>query len=121
MPCGRSCWSGGTSSVPSTRTGSRRTRRASSTASARPASRLPCDAEADSPPPDATADVFVVDVTGSVASRLVHKLRDAGIRADRAFDDRSMKAQFKLADRSGARLAVVVGDDELAAGKAKVQ
>ena len=66
-------------------------------------------------------DVFVVDVTGSVASRLVHQLRDAGIRADRAFDDRSMKAQFKLADRSGARLAVVVGDDELAAGKAKVQ
>ena len=82
---------------------------------------LACDAEGVFPPPDATVDVFVVDVTGSVASRLVHQLRDAGIRADRAFDDRSMKAQFKLADRSGARLAVVVGDDELAAGKAKVQ
>ena len=82
---------------------------------------LACDAEGVFPPPDATVDVFVVDVTGSVASRLVHQLRDAGIRADRAFDDRSMKAQFKLADRSGARLAVVVGDDELAGGKAKVQ
>src|SRR5439155_17333893 len=58
---------------------------------------LACDAEGVFPPPDATVDVFVVDVTGSVASRLVHQLRDAGIRADRAFDDRSMKAQFKLA------------------------
>jgi histidyl-tRNA synthetase len=32
-----------------------------------------------------------------------------------------MKAQFKLADRSGAELAVVVGPDELGNGVAKVQ
>ena len=32
------------------------------------------------------------------------------------FDNRSMKAQMKLADRSGARFAVIIGDDELAAG-----
>ena len=82
---------------------------------------LACDAEGVFPAPLDAVDVFVIDVTGSVALRLVHELRQAGLRADRAFDNRSMKAQFKLADRSGARLAVVVGEDELAAGKAKVQ
>ena len=66
-------------------------------------------------------DVFVVDVTGSVALGLVHEIREAGVRADRAIGNRSMKSQFKLADRSGAALAVVIGQDELAAGKAKVQ
>ena len=35
--------------------------------------------------------------------------------ADRSFDARSMKSQFKSADRSGARLALVVGDNEAAA------
>ena len=82
---------------------------------------LACDAEGTFPAPSGSVDVFVVDITGSVALRLVHELREAGVRADRAFDSRSMKAQFKLADRSGAELAVVVGPDELERGIAKVQ
>jgi transposase-like protein len=62
-------------------------------------------------------DVFVVDVTGGDAGRdLTFELRRHGISADRAFDARSMKAQMKVADRSGARLALLVGDDELEAG-----
>ena len=32
-----------------------------------------------------------------------------------------MKAQMKLADRSGASVAVIVGDDELAAGTVVVK
>ncbi|MCU1449097.1 MAG: histidyl-tRNA synthetase, partial [Acidimicrobiales bacterium] len=82
---------------------------------------LACDAEGVFPAPAAAVDVFVVDVTGSVALPLVHELREAGVRADRAFDGRSMKAQFKAADRSGAELAVVIGADELDRGIAKVQ
>jgi histidyl-tRNA synthetase len=82
---------------------------------------LACDAEGVFSAPEAAVDVFVVDVTGSIALRLVHELRDAGVRADRAFDSRSMKAQFKAADRSGAEVAVVVGPDELERGIAKVQ
>jgi len=82
---------------------------------------LACDAEGVFTAPTAAVDVFVVDVTGSAALGLTSKLRDAGIRADRAFDNRSMKAQFKAADRSGAQLAVVVGPDELERGIAKVQ
>jgi histidyl-tRNA synthetase len=62
-------------------------------------------------------DAFVVDFAGGEAARdLTARLRHAGLRADRAFDARSPKAQFKAADRSGARLALVVGPDELARG-----
>jgi histidyl-tRNA synthetase len=82
---------------------------------------LACDAEGVFPAPAAAVDVFVVDVTGSAARKLVHDLREAGMRADQAFGGRSMKAQFKLADRSGAQLAVVVGPDELERGIATVQ
>jgi histidyl-tRNA synthetase len=82
---------------------------------------LACDAEGVFPAPEAAVDVFVVDVTGSAASRLAQELRDAGVRADRAFDGKSMKAQFKAADRSGAPLCVVVGPDELERGIVKVQ
>jgi histidyl-tRNA synthetase len=82
---------------------------------------LACDAEDVFPAPEAAVDVFVVDVTGSAALRLVNSLREAGVRADRAFDGRSMKAQFKAADRSGAAVAVVIGPDELERGIAKVQ
>jgi histidyl-tRNA synthetase len=61
--------------------------------------------------------VWVVDTTGgSQALVLADELRRAGIAADRSYDARSMKAQMKAADRSGAALAVIVGPDEAAAG-----
>ncbi|HBM56413.1 MAG TPA: hypothetical protein DD388_07260, partial [Acidimicrobiaceae bacterium] len=40
---------------------------------------------------------------------------------DRAWDDRSMKAQMKAADRSGAALAVIIGEDERSGGTATVR
>jgi histidyl-tRNA synthetase len=67
-------------------------------------------------------DVFVVDFAGGEAARnLTAKLRAAGVRADRAFDGRSPKAQFKAADRSGAKLALVVGPDESSSGKVGIK
>ena len=78
---------------------------------------LACDAEETFPVPTSTVDVFVVDVAGGDAARdLTAELRRAGIAVDRAFGDRSMKAQMKLADRSGARVALLVGAAEAAAG-----
>lgn len=78
---------------------------------------LACDAEGSLPAPTATVDAFVVDFAGGAAARdLTTELRAAGVRADRAFDRRSPKSQFKAADRSGAALALVVGPDEDAAG-----
>ncbi len=77
---------------------------------------LACDAEDVFPTAEGSVDVFVVDTTSDVtaATLVVAELREAGIGADRAFDRRSMKSQFKQADRSGARLAVVVGEREAA-------
>ncbi len=83
---------------------------------------LACDAEGVFGPPRGTLDAFVVDLTGGVAARqLTHELRAAGLRADRAFDDRSLKAQLKVADRSGAALALIVGPDEVEAGTVTVR
>ena len=65
---------------------------------------------------------FVVDVTGGAeALALCDRLRRAGLGADRAFDGRSMKAQMKRADRSGARVALIVGPDEKASGAVTVR
>jgi histidyl-tRNA synthetase len=66
----------------------------------------------DPPVPEA----FVVDVTGGTAARaLCAELRRAGLGAVRAYDGRSLKSQLKQADRSGARYALIVGAEELAA------
>lgn len=78
---------------------------------------LHLDAEDAFPVPDAGLDAFVVDVVdGRNARDLTEMLRDAGLSADRGFDGRSMKAQMKGANRSGARAAVIIGADEAAAG-----
>jgi histidyl-tRNA synthetase len=50
---------------------------------------------------------------------LMRELRAAGVAADMDVSGRSVKSQFKLADREGAAWCVVVGDTELA-GKAVV-
>lgn len=58
-------------------------------------------------------DVFVVNTEGRrpAARVLLARLRSSGIRADALADQRSIKAQFKAADRRAARLVVVVGDE----------
>jgi histidyl-tRNA synthetase len=83
---------------------------------------LACDAEGTFPLPERTTDVFVVDVTGGEAARdLVAELRRAGLRADRAWDQRAMRAQMKAADRSGAPIALIVGEQEAADGTVTVR
>jgi len=76
---------------------------------------LACDAEGVFAAPATVVEVFIVDVTGGAqAATVCSQLRAAGIGADRAYDARSMKSQMKVADRSGARLALIVGEDEVA-------
>ncbi len=73
-----------------------------------------------------TADVYVV-VSGAAATAagtaLVERLRDElpARRFDLNLGGGNFKAQFRRADRSGAALAVIVGDDELARGVAAVK
>jgi histidyl-tRNA synthetase len=75
---------------------------------------IACDDEGVFEAPDTSVEVFVVDTAGGEhALAITSELRAAGMSADRAYEQRSMKAQIKAADRSGARYAVIVGTNEL--------
>lgn len=59
-------------------------------------------------------DVFLVVVDPArrgEAQAFARRLRDAGIRCDLVAGERSVKAQFKAADRRDAAAAVVIGDE----------
>ncbi len=79
---------------------------------------MACDAESSFDQPPTALHAFVVDVAGgSHALGICDRLREVGLGADRAYGGRSMKAQMKLADRSGAPFAVIIGEDEVASGE----
>jgi histidyl-tRNA synthetase len=83
---------------------------------------LACDHEGVFGAPEPNVEVFVVDVVDGTAARdLTVELRRAGISADRAWDGRSMKAQMKQANRSGAAIALIVGADEAEQGVVTVR
>jgi histidyl-tRNA synthetase len=72
----------------------------------------------------ARADVYVARVDESVAHdamSIAQRLRDSGVATELDHLARSLKAQFKHADRLDARLVVVVGPDELASGEVTVR
>ncbi len=52
---------------------------------------------------------------------LVRTLRDAGLRAELYMGDGAMKAQLRYADARGARLVIIEGEDERAAGVVTVK
>jgi histidyl-tRNA synthetase len=53
--------------------------------------------------------------------RLVKRLRGAGVKAEFDHVGRSFKAQFKYADKLGARVVAILGDDELSKGILKLK
>jgi histidyl-tRNA synthetase len=55
------------------------------------------------------------------AMRLVYALRDAGVGAWLAFEERGLKSQLREAGKRAARYAVILGEEELATGKAAVR
>jgi len=77
-------------------------------------------------PAPQTADVYVV-VSGAKAAvagpAIVERLRDQlpQVRFELNLGGGNFKAQFRRADRSGAALALIVGDDELARGVVAVK
>ncbi len=81
---------------------------------------IACDAEDALPEPAVRLDAFVIDAIGGrqggadPALVVVDDLREAGLRADRAYGGRSVKAQWRVAGRSGAAYAVMVAPDEMA-------
>ena len=53
----------------------------------------------------------------NAAFSMVQSLREAGISADQDHQSRSLKSQFKQADKVGCKFVVVVGPDELSQNK----
>lgn len=83
---------------------------------------LACDDEGVFAAQPFVLDAFVVDTTGGLeALRLSTELRAAGLTVDRAYENRSMKSQMKVADRSGAAIAVIIGSNEVAEGAVTVR
>jgi len=65
-------------------------------------------------------DAYVVnvgDAAGRYALTAAEALRDAGLKVRRHGGGGSFKSQMKKADASGAVFAVIIGDDEAAAGE----
>ena len=80
---------------------------------------------ADAPMPQLVhPDVFVAQTGPEVALEafcLVQELRDAGFIVEADRQGRSLKSQFKLADKYSVDAVVVLGPDELAAGECTVR
>ena len=55
------------------------------------------------------------------ATRIAGELRRTGVSATMSFGKRSMKAQMRQADRSGARFAVIAGARDLAEGQVTIR
>lgn len=75
-------------------------------------------------PVDATPLVWLAhhgDAARESCMRLASELRDAGLRVDLDLTGRKIANQFKMADREGARVCVILGDAELASGTAQVK
>lgn len=79
---------------------------------------LALDAQGATGASSGALDAFVVDGLGDAGGTevlvLAAALREAGLGVDRAYGGRSVKAQWKAADRSGARYGVMLGRDEVA-------
>jgi len=80
--------------------------------------------EAEQAPAGARCDAYLVH-QGEAADRfaftVAERLRDHGFAVLQHAGGGSFKSQMKRADASGAEVAVIVGDDEAAAGEASVK
>ena len=69
-------------------------------------------------------DVYLIhqgDVAADLAIRVAESLRDTGLNVVYHCGGGSFKSQMKRADHSGAPLAVIIGDDEVAQGEVTVK
>ena len=85
---------------------------------------LVMEAENCMPPADTGTMCYLAGM--DTASRkqaflLAQNLRKEGISCETDLMDRSVKAQFKYADKTGARFVAVLGENELAEGAAEVK
>ncbi|MGK9271337.1 histidine--tRNA ligase [Williamsia muralis] len=85
---------------------------------------LALEAEGIAAATDARCEVFGVPLGDTAKDALVEvagRLRAAGVRVDIAYGGRGLKGAMKAADRSGARFALVLGENELASGEVELK
>ena len=85
---------------------------------------MACQAENCLPTSINQLDLFIVPITEKAKSlgfKLISDLRTAGIGCDMAYGDRGLKGGMKAADKSQARYALVIGDDEVMSGKCELK
>ncbi|MFQ5481131.1 MAG: histidine--tRNA ligase [Nitrospinaceae bacterium] len=70
------------------------------------------------------ADVFLVllgEAARNLGFSLIHRLRRQGFRVERDYEGGSMKSQMRKANKSGAKYAVLLGDNEIQSGRCPVK
>lgn len=75
-------------------------------------------------PDDEKVDIYIAsmgDKAHEKALELCYKLRNKGVSCDCDHMNRGVKAQFRYADKIGARFALTIGDDELSSERALVK
>lgn len=85
---------------------------------------LAVEAEGVVIPETFVSDLFIIPMgvaAKSVALKYAAELRAAGFKVELAFGDRALKTAMKIADKSGARYSLVIGDEEMASGVVEVK
>lgn len=85
---------------------------------------LACEAEGIDFQDQKVFDLYIVPLGESAMAHalpIATTLRNQGFSVDIAFGDRSLKGAMKAADKSGARFALVLGENEIATGKAELK
>ena len=75
-------------------------------------------------PEPSSCDLYIApmgDAASLEAMKIVSDLRANGVSAQTDVVGRSLKAQMKFADKIGAKYTMVLGDNEIAEGKAKIK
>ncbi len=74
--------------------------------------------------PKESTDLYIAPIgenAAAYARSLAMKLRAQGLCVETDIMERGVKAQMKYADRSGARFVLVLGDDEINGGNARIK
>jgi histidyl-tRNA synthetase len=73
---------------------------------------------------DNLVDIFLVPIgrnAQQLSVSLLRNLRNANLACDMAYGDKGLKGAMKAADKSGARFAVVLGDEEVANAQVQIK
>ena len=85
---------------------------------------LAVEAEGVVIPETFVSDLFIIPMgqaAKSAALKYAADLRAAGFKVELAFGDRALKTAMKIADKSGARYSLVIGDEEMGSGVVEVK